>query len=313
MLTGGAGGLTGFISAGDSLAAIVTALESTNKFKVTHRPTLFASNNKTATIISGERVAVVTGSQTTPFGGNVGNAVTNQVQYINVNLKLQVIPLINSEKEVNLDILQTLAEITRYDDIRDSNGTNRYPVISDRQLSTTVLVPNEGTLVLGGLVKDSQRRDRRGIPVLGKLPLLGGLFRTTTTNKDRTELIVLIRPSVSIGPEDVYSIRDRNMRPMRIPVNLEDELVIPDPALSKPGRRTGDSGVYAPAQLKPFRANAETVGTADVFGARANITPPPSPAEAPENSPPAKSGDGAVDKSGTKKKSAKPHTKNTGE
>jgi hypothetical protein len=148
---------------------------------------------------------------------------------------------------------------------------------------------------------------------LGKLPLLGGLFRTTTTNKDRTELIVLIRPSVSIGPEDVYSIRDRNMRPMRIPVNLEDELVIPDPALSKPGRRTGDSGVYAPAQLKPFRANAETVGTADVFGARANITPPPSPAEAPENSPPAKSGDGAVDKSGTKKKSAKPHTKNTGE
>jgi hypothetical protein len=61
-------------------------IESTGKFKVTHRPTLFASNNKTATIISGERVAVVTGSQATPIGGVTGNAITNQVQYINVNL-----------------------------------------------------------------------------------------------------------------------------------------------------------------------------------------------------------------------------------
>jgi general secretion pathway protein D len=129
MLTGGAGGLTGFISAGDSLAGIVNALESTGKFKVTHRPTLFASNNKTATIISGERVAVVTGSQATPIGGVTGNAITNQVQYINVNLKLQVIPLINSDKEVNLDILQTLAEITRYDPDhgQQQRGANEVP------------------------------------------------------------------------------------------------------------------------------------------------------------------------------------------
>jgi type II secretion system protein D len=309
MLTGGAGGLSGFISAGDSLAALVTALESSGRFKVTHRPTLFASNNKTATIISGERVAVVTGSQATPLGGTVGNAVTNQVQYINVNLKLQVIPLINSEKEVNLDILQTLAEITRYDEIADSSGKNKYPVISDRQLSTTVLVPNEGTLVLGGLVKDRQERTRSGIPVLGKLPLLGGLFRSTGTKKDRTELVVLIRPSVSVGPEDVYQIRDRNMRPMRMPVNLEDELILPDPALSKNGRRSGDSNAASPAQLKPFRANGESIQTADVSGMRANATPPPTPAEPSRNNPSSRGNEGA-DRPATKKKTAKPQ--NTG-
>jgi general secretion pathway protein D len=309
MLTGGAGGLTGFISAGDSLAGIVNALESTGKFKVTHRPTLFASNNKTATIISGERVAVVTGSQATPIGGVTGNAITNQVQYINVNLKLQVIPLINSEKEVNLDILQTLAEITRYDEITDSNGANRYPVISDRQLSTTVLVPNEGTLVLGGLVKDKQERSRSGIPVLGKLPLLGGLFRSTTMKKDRTELVVLIRPSVSVGPEDVYDIRDRNMKPMRIPLNLEDDLVLPDPALSKAGKRAADQSFSSAPRLKPFRANADTVQAADASGGRVQATPPPTPANSAEAVAGGKNPAEAAEVPPKKQKQSKPQLK----
>ena len=310
MMTAGAGGISGFISAGDSLAAIVTALESTSKFKVTHRPTLFASNNKTATIISGERIAVITGSQSSP-GLSTGNSVVNQVQYINVNLKLQVIPLINSDKEVNLDILQTLAEITGTTQIKDSsNVVNEYPVISDRQLSTTVLVPNEGTLVLGGLVKDSHNKVRAGIPVLGKLPLLGGLFRTTSSKKDRTELVVLIRPSVSIGPEDVYDIRDRNMKPMRIPMSLEDDLVLPDPALSKVGRRSGDASFSSASQLKPFRANAETVQAADASGVRLQMTPPPTPAEAVAGE---KNATETGDLPPKKKKATKPQSKPTAE
>jgi type II secretion system protein D len=311
MMTAGAGGISGFISAGDSLAAIVTALESTSKFKVTHRPTLFASNNKTATIISGERIAVITGSQSSPVSGGItGNSVVNQVQYINVNLKLQVIPLINSDKEVNLDILQTLAEITGTTQIKDSsNVVNEYPVISDRQLSTTVLVPNEGTLVLGGLVKDSHNKTRAGIPVLGNLPLLGGLFRTTSTKKDRTELVVLIRPSVSIGPEDVYEIRDRNMKPMRIPVNLEDDLVLPDPAASKSGKRSVDPAFSSTPKLKPFRANADTVQAADVTGARAQTTPPPTPATPAEAVPAEKNAAEAADAVPKKKKPVKAQPK----
>ncbi len=310
MMTAGAGGISGFISAGDSLAAIVTALEKTSKFKVTHRPTLFASNNKTATIISGERIAVVTGSQSSP-GLSTGNSVVNQVQYINVNLKLQVIPLINSDKEVNLDILQTLAEITGTTLIKgdSSSAVNEYPIISDRQLSTTVLVPNEGTLVLGGLVKDSHNKTKAGIPVLSKLPLLGGLFRSTATQKDRTELVILIRPSVSIGPEDVYDVRDRNMKPMRIPVNLEDELVLPDPALSRTGKRSGDPSFSSAPQLKPFRANAETVQAADASGARIQMTPPPTPASPAEAVAGEKNATETGDLPPKKKKVAKPQPK----
>ncbi len=309
MMTAGAVGINGFISAGDSLAAIVTALESTSKFKVTHRPTLFASNNKTATIISGERIAVITGSQSSP-GTTLGNSVVNQVQYINVNLKLQVIPLINSDKDVNLDILQTLAEITGNTQIKDSSGVvNEYPVISDRQLSTTVLVPNEGTLVLGGLVKDSHNRTKTGVPVLSKMPILGGLFRSTAIQKDRTELVVLIRPSVSIGPEDVYDVRDRNMKPMRIPVNLEDDLVLPDPAASKSAKRSADPAYSSTPKLKPFRANADTVQAADMTGERAQTTPPPSPATPAEAVPADKNAAETADAAPKKKKPVKAQPK----
>jgi type II secretory pathway component GspD/PulD (secretin) len=227
-VAGGAGGLGGFVSAGDSLAALVTALESTSKFKVTSRPSLFASNNKKAQIISGERIAVIQGTQS---GLGTGSSLVqqNSVSYIDVNLDLQVVPLINSDKEVYLEVAQTLAEVTRNTKI----GNDDYPVISNRQIQTSVMVPNEGTLVLGGLIKDRRDKNTDGIPVLGKLPLLGGLFRSTSRSKTRTELVVLIRPSVTVGPEDTYDVRDRNMKPLNIPVNLEDELTIPPPPAKK--------------------------------------------------------------------------------
>jgi len=126
-------------------------------------------------------------------------------------------------------VAQTLAEVTRNTKI----GNDDYPVISNRQIQTSVMVPNEGTLVLGGLIKDRRDKNTDGIPVLGKLPLLGGLFRSTSRSKTRTELVVLIRPSVTVGPEDTYDVRDRNMKPLNIPVNLEDELTIPPPPAKK--------------------------------------------------------------------------------
>ena len=273
-LSGGAGGLGGFVSAGDSLGALVTALESTSKFKVTSRPSLFASNNKKAQIISGERIAVIQGTQS---GLGTGSSLVqqNSVSYIDVNLDLQVVPLINSDKEVYLEVAQTLAEVTGSSKI----GTDDYPIISNRQLQTAVMVPNEGTLVLGGLIKDRRNKKTGGIPVLGKIPLLGGLFRSTSMNKDRTELVVLIRPSVTVGPEDTYDVRDRNMRPLKIPVNLEDDLIFGEQVSPKKSKSE-------PA--KPFRANPAGVRTADEVASGSPKTPPPAaPSAAEYPSPPA--------------------------
>jgi general secretion pathway protein D len=217
---GGVGGVQGFVTAGDAFGSMLTALESTNKFRVTSRPTIFASNNKRSSLLSGERIAVITGVQS-GIGGTTSNLVQqNQVSYIDVNLNLEVVPLINSDKEVHLDIVQTLMERTGESVI----DNNKYPIISNRQLQTSVTVPNEGTLVLGGLIKQSRSKTISGIPVLSRAPLIGPLFRSTSSESKRSELVILIRPSVAVDNQDALDVRDRNMKPMQIPVNLEDGL-----------------------------------------------------------------------------------------
>ena len=258
VIGGGVGGIQGFVAAGDTLGALVTALESSNKFRVTSRPTLFASNNKRASLISGEKIAVITGVQSGLGGSAVSGVQQNQVQYIDVNLSLEVVPLINSDREVHLDIVQSIAERTGESVI----DNNKYPIISNRQLQTAVTVPNEGTLVLGGLIKQSQNKSTSGIPFLSRAPLIGPLFRSTTTDNKRTELVILIRPSVSVGNADAVEVRDRNMRPMEIPVNLED-------GLGLKGRRSD----VREGPTSTFRANPAGVAPINM-GER---TPPPTP------------------------------------
>jgi len=219
----GASGLTGYFTAGNSLTAVVTALENTNRFTVVNRPSVFTKNNKKAIIASGQEIAVPQNIQSSINSTNVGNAgvVTNSsVQYKNVTLQLEVVPLINSDKEVSLDILQRNNEVsgsTRIDN-------NDIPTIATRYVRTSVTVPNNATLVLGGLIKSSVNNAKTGIPILSSIPLLGALFSTTTKEKVRTELVILIRPEVTWAPPDAIDLREREMEYLNIPPDLESTL-----------------------------------------------------------------------------------------
>jgi general secretion pathway protein D len=245
LLTGGATGVSGFVAAGDSMSALVTALESTSRFKVTSRPSVFASNNKKATIASGDEVAVATSIQSGVTGQGANPLVTNSnVSYKPIELRLEVVPLINSDREVYLDIFQQVQEQTDTTVV----DNNRYPRISTRALNTSVMVPNEGTLVLGGLIKQSRDKQTSGIPFLSRAPLIGPLFRSTASGEKRTELVIMIRPSVTLGPEEDIGVRDRNLRPMQIPSNIEDTL-----GEESPDRKKAKSGSV------PFRSAADVV------------------------------------------------------
>ena len=110
-------------------------------------------------------------------------------------MQLEVVPLINSQREVSLDILQKL------DDVSGSTviDNNSIPTISTRYVRTSVTVPNESTLILGGLIKQSTNRVKTGIPVLSNIPLLGALFSNTTKEKIRQEVVILVRPGCRAG------------------------------------------------------------------------------------------------------------------
>jgi type II secretory pathway component GspD/PulD (secretin) len=217
--TAGGSGLTGFFTVGNSLTAIVTALENTGRFHVINRPSVFTRNNKKAIIASGQEIAVPVNIQSSinNDGTNAGIVSNSSIQYKNVTLQLEVVPLINSEKEVSLDILQSNNEVagsTRIDN-------NDIPTIATRYVRTSVTVPNEATLVLGGLIKTSQSRARSGIPVLSSIPVLGYLFSNTTKEKTRNELVILIRPVVTWAPPDAVQLREREMEYMNIQPDLE--------------------------------------------------------------------------------------------
>jgi type II secretion system protein D len=209
----GASGASLFLSSGrDGLAALVSALDSTGRFRVLNRPVVFTTNNKKAIIASGQEIPVPvnTLSSFIPNSTTGSTPINNfgtqsSIQYKKVALQLEVVPLINSEKEVSLDILQKL----------DSLGTpatvdgNQIPTIVTRYIKTTVSAPNCSTIVLGGLITDNKQVSKDGVPLLSRIPLIGGLFRTTVRNHDRTELIVLMRPEVALTKLDIYRLRQK--------------------------------------------------------------------------------------------------------
>ena len=220
----GSTGVAGFFTAGNTLDAIVTALESTSRFRVTARPFVFTTNNKKAIISSGQEIPVPAQTQSSITNGNNlqdNTALNTTIEYINVDLKLEVVPLINSEREVTLDIVQRVAEVSG----RTRIGNNDVPTIANRYIKTTVSVPNDGTIVLGGLIQSSDQEGRSGIPYLSRIPYVGALFRSTTKEKIRRELVVLLRPHVTVSPDQSIELREREQEYLKLEPDLETSLI----------------------------------------------------------------------------------------
>jgi len=200
-----------YVAAGNYLSAIVHAMESTGRFRVISRPMVFTSNNKKAIIANGQEIPVPVNTLSNVNSGAVVNnvaSVQSSIEFKKVALQLEVVPLINSEKEVSLDILQKIDSVVPGSNV--NIGGNSVPTIATRYIRTNVSAPNCSTIVLGGLITDTRNTSKNGIPYLSRLPVVGPLFRSTTKNRDRTELIVLMRPEVSLTKLDLYRLRQRN-------------------------------------------------------------------------------------------------------
>jgi type II secretory pathway component GspD/PulD (secretin) len=209
LATNAASGANVYLAAGNTLASVVHVLSSTGRFRVISRPMVFTSNNKKAIIASGTEIPVPVASLTSVVNSTTTTgvpAVASNIEFKKVALQLEVVPLINSDKEVSLDILQkidSLAGTTTIDG-------NSIPNIATRYIRTSVSAANGSTIVLGGLIQDSKMRNTSGIPILDRIPYVGALFRNTTTNMMRTELIILMRPEVTLTKLDLYRLRQKS-------------------------------------------------------------------------------------------------------
>jgi type II secretion system protein D len=196
-LVPGTQGLAIYGSITDAIRVFIRAVDTRDKLTILARPAVYTANNKRAVISSGRRVPVpgTTLSNVVTNGAlNVNNtaAVQATIEYEDVELRLEVIPLINSGREVTLKIAQ----------INDSLGNNvtiagnTVPTINSQRLTTTVTVPSGATVVLGGLINDQISKNESGIPIVDRFPYLGNFFKFQTNIRTRTELLIFIQPTV---------------------------------------------------------------------------------------------------------------------
>ncbi|MGH8184852.1 MAG: type II secretion system secretin GspD [Rhodanobacteraceae bacterium] len=190
--------------AGNKLQVAVSALESSGDTKVLSAPSTVVLNNQETTFKVGQKIPVVQ-TYLVPgvgIGSTSGAYNAGQVQYIDTGVLLDVVPRVSPGGLVYLDVQQVVSKPSA---TTDKNGNY---TISNRALSTEVAVQSGQTVLLGGMIQQTDSVQNNGVPFLNRIPVLGRLFGTTDRNRDRTELIVLITPRIIRNPEEARQNTD---------------------------------------------------------------------------------------------------------
>jgi general secretion pathway protein D len=186
---------------GNNLVATLNALEKRTNVKVISAPKLLVLNNQTAALQVGNEVPVATQEQQSTISSN--NNIINTIEYRDTGVILKLTPRVNHGGLVLLDIAQEVSDVTQ-NNTSDLNS----PVFSTRRISTSIAVQDGQVIALGGLFKDSKSFGKNGLPILSRIPILGALFGTHTNIGERTELLVILKPSVLRTIDDGRAITE---------------------------------------------------------------------------------------------------------
>ncbi len=186
-----AGGLDVFWGSVDGkVAALISLLATKTDVNVLSTPTLLATDNKEASIQVGGREPIPGFSA---LGGETGGTLLTSIQYAETGIILNVRPHITAGGLVRMEVEQT---IRRTDPVLVDVGGTTAPRFTERNIKTTLLAHNESTVVIGGIIQQTETQSKRGIPLLGDLPIISPLFASRSKAGDRTELIIAITPHV---------------------------------------------------------------------------------------------------------------------
>ncbi|HEX8584190.1 MAG TPA: type II secretion system secretin GspD [Allosphingosinicella sp.] len=199
---GATGGLGGFaIKSGNEIfGAIINAVKSDTKSNILSTPSVMTLDNQEARILVGQEIPVTTGEA---LSDNFDNAFRT-VQRQNVGILLQVKPQINAGGAIKLALRQEVSSIAG----PVSQGSADL-ILNKREIETTITVDDGEIVGIGGLLDDNERRTIESIPLLGDLPLIGNLFRSKARSRNKTNLMVFIRPTVLRSRADAREMTDR--------------------------------------------------------------------------------------------------------
>jgi general secretion pathway protein D len=188
---------------------IINALHSVTDVKILSNPSLVVVDNQFATLQVGDQIPVSTQSAQSVIAP--GAPVVNNIDYRNTGVILRVAPRINANGNVLLNIEQEISAVAD-----NGNQLTLTPTVSQRRVASSIAVASGQTVLLAGLVSDTQTRSRDGIPGLDRIPGIGEVFSQNNGKAQRTELIIFIRPQIIRNGVDAYHVaaelRDKILR-----------------------------------------------------------------------------------------------------
>ena len=198
---------------GESFAAILNLVSQDANSNILSTPSVMTMDNEVSSIIVGQEIPITTGETLSSNNSNPFRSVNRQ----EIGVKLEVKPQINEGNAVKMEINQEVSSV--FGPIT-SNSTDL--ITNKRQIQTTVMVETGETIVLGGLIDDDVQESEKKVPVLGNIPVLGKLFKTTSTSRTKRNLIVFLRPTIVRDKNEMRSISNRKYNYFEALQNLKE-------------------------------------------------------------------------------------------
>jgi general secretion pathway protein D len=238
----GAGlGIARMSQTGLSWAAFIKALEGVTDSNTLARPSVTTLDNVEAIFKAGQEIPIITGST---LGDNNNNPFQN-VDRKDVGVMLKITPQINEGNYVRLNIEQEVSSLA---------GTTAVDVVTNkREVKTSVLVPDGGLVVLGGLIKDDIQQSSQKVPLLGDIPILGHAFKSERTQKTKNNLMVFIHPRVLRDDKDLREISNAKYSYMRAQqLEQANKGISLMPTVDSPVMPTYDEALVLPPSFEAY-------------------------------------------------------------
>jgi general secretion pathway protein D len=181
---------------------VVHALERMTDIEIVSSPALTVLDNQAATLKIGDQVPVATRSSRSVT--NPDAPIVNDIEMKDTGIILSVTPRVNASGLVMLDISQEASDV-----VPTTTSTIDSPTIRQRKINSSVAVQSGSEVILGGIISRRREKTKEGVPGLMNLPIIGGAFTSLATNgKDRTELMIIIRPTVVNSRQDLHILTE---------------------------------------------------------------------------------------------------------
>ncbi len=215
---GAAGVLYTLTGTSGRFQAILSAFASKNLVNIISTPHVVVLDGKSASINVGTQVPVVTSESTSPdlAAGNQPSILRN-IQYRSTGVNLNVTPTVTSEGQLRIKLSQSLSEVQGY-----APGLNS-PIILNRSISTEVTLRSGETVLLGGLISETEGKGENKVPGLGDIPILGNLFKIRSNERKKTELIVEITPYILNSSDELDELTRKFIQTTNIFQKYEEE------------------------------------------------------------------------------------------